>query len=104
MNDASHNIVSVHSSTKAHTVRSSSSLPDQNACEEGANAPDVQHVSGRLPWALCALSAGGLMAGLFAALGPTHVSVALAETLLTVGAVLVVALAGIVAADLVGHR
>jgi hypothetical protein len=105
MNDASHNIGSITSSTKAHAVRSSSSLTDKNTCQDsGANAADKPRVKSRPPLALCALSASGLAAGLFAALGPAHVSVALAETLLTVGAVLIAALAGVVAADLTKHR
>ncbi len=51
-----------------------------------------------------ALSAVGLMVGAFAVIGPEHVSVALAETLLTVGCLLVAALAGIVASDLSRDR
>ncbi|WP_336597134.1 hypothetical protein [Paraburkholderia bengalensis] len=51
-----------------------------------------------------ALSVAGLLVGIFAVVGPEHVSVAVAKTLLTVGCLLMAALAGVVASDLSRNR
>ncbi len=51
-----------------------------------------------------ALSVIGLLVGAFAVIGPEHVSMAVAKTLLTVGCVLLAALAGVVASDLSRNR
>ncbi|WP_313064212.1 hypothetical protein [Paraburkholderia sp. LEh10] len=59
---------------------------------------------GGTPWAMFALSVVGLMVGAFAVIGPEHVSMAVAKTLLTVGCLLAAALAGIVASDLSRDR
>jgi len=59
---------------------------------------------GGTPWAMFALSVAGLLVGIFAVVGPEHVSVAVAKTLLTVGCLLMAALAGVVASDLSRNR
>ncbi|MEM5387162.1 hypothetical protein VSR68_26695 [Paraburkholderia phymatum] len=76
-------------------------IPDQDNARDAAPAAREDKVAhGGTPWAMFALSAIGLLVGTFAVIGPEHVSMAVAKTLLTVGCVVVAALAGIVAADL----
>ena len=103
MNDASHKISSISSSSKAPAVPTPSTVPEperaQDAC---ARKESAKH--GGTTWAMFALSVIGLLVGAFAVIGPEHVSVAVAKTLLTVGCLLVAALAGVVASDLSRDR
>lgn len=104
MNDASHKISSISSSSKTHAVPTPSIVPEDKA-QHAASAPREGNVAhGGTPWAMFALSAIGLLISAFAVIGPEHVSVAVAKTLLTVGCLVVAALAGIVAADLSRRR
>jgi hypothetical protein len=105
MNDASHKLKPI-SSLSTHTVPNPSSIPDQDAPADARPAANAQHAptESGAPWAMIALSVIGLAVGGFAVIGPEHVSMAVAETLLTVGCVLVAALAGIVASDLSRRR
>ena len=103
MNDASHKIGSISPSSKAAAVSSPSTVPEpERAQDAGARKESAKH--GGTPWAMFALSALGLLVGAFAVIGPEHVSVAVAKTLLTVGCLLVAALAGVVASDLSRER
>ncbi|MEP9328102.1 hypothetical protein PPMP20_33980 [Paraburkholderia phymatum] len=74
----------------------------ERAQDAWARKESAKH--GGMPWAMFALSAIGLLVGVFAVIGPEHVSVAVAKTLLTVGCMLVAALAGVVASDLSRNR
>lgn len=103
MNDASHKIGSISSSSKASAVTTPSTVPEPERAQDNCVAKDAAKHSGT-PWAMFALSAIGLLVGAFAVIGPEHVSVAVAKTLLTVGCLLVAALAGIVASDLSRNR
>ncbi|MPW16401.1 hypothetical protein GCT13_05510 [Paraburkholderia sp. CNPSo 3157] len=101
MNDASHKITSISSSSKTRAVPTPSIIPEQDNAQDAASAAREDKVAhGGTPWAMFALSAIGLLVGAFAVIGPEHVSMAVAKTLLTVGCLVVAALAGIVAADL----
>ena len=101
MNDASHKIASISSSSKTHAVPTPSTVPEQDRPQDlGPAARKDAAAHGGTPWTMIALSVVGLLVGAFAVIGPEHVSVAVAKTLLTVGCVLVAALAGIVASDL----
>jgi len=105
MNDASHKIGSLSSSSKAPAVTTPSTVPEPERAQDNACAAHndaARH--GGTPWAMIALSVVGLLVGAFAVIGPEHVSVAVAKTLLTVGCALLAALAGIVAADLSRNR
>ncbi|CAD6546408.1 hypothetical protein LMG24235_04307 [Paraburkholderia sabiae] len=103
MNDASHKIGSISSSSKTPAVPTPSTVPEpERAQDVSARKASASH--GRTPWAMFALSALGLLVGAFAVIGPEHVSVAVAKTLLTVGCVLLAALAGVVASDLSRDR
>jgi hypothetical protein len=104
MNDASHKIGSITSSSSAPAVTTPSTVPEpERAQDTSCAAPDAAQRSGT-PWAMFALSAVGLLVGAFAVIGPEHVSMAVAKTLLTVGCLLVAALAGVVASDLSRDR
>jgi len=109
MNDASHKLKPISSSPITHTVPNPSSIPDRDAAADNDSAASASSAArskaaaaaeGGMPWAMIALSVAGLAVGVFAVVGPDHVSVAVAKTLLTVGCVLVAALAGVVASDL----
>ncbi|WP_239482927.1 hypothetical protein [Paraburkholderia sp. C35] len=81
-----------------------STVPEPERAQDTACvAQDAAQRSGT-PWAMFALSAVGLLVGAFAVIGPEHVSMAVAKTLLTVGCLLVAALAGVVASDLSRDR
>jgi hypothetical protein len=108
MNDASHKLKPVSSSSITRTVPNPSGFPEQNVQADASSAsPAARHdaaAESGAPWAMIALSVIGLAVGVFAVIGPEHVSVAVAKTLLTVGCVLVAALAGVVASDLSRRR
>ena len=104
MNDASHKIGSISSSSKTVAVPAPSTLPEPERARGSAPARKDSAKHGGTPWALFALSVLGLLVGVFAVIGPEHVSVAVAKTLLTVGCLLVAALAGVVASDLSRDR
>lgn len=104
MNDASHKIGSISSSSNAPAVTTPSTVPEPERAQDNACAAKDAAQHGGTPWAMFALSALGLLVGAFAVIGPEHVSVAVAKTLLTVGCLLVAALAGIVASDLSRER
>ena len=108
MNDASHKLKPISSSPTTHIVPNPSSIPDRDAAADTESAASTARqiavaAESGTPWAMIALSVIGLAVGVFAVVGPEHVSVAVAKTLLTVGCVLVAALAGVVASDL-SHR
>jgi hypothetical protein len=104
MNDASHKIGSISSSSKASAVTTPSTLPEPERAQDTTCVAKDAAKHGGTPSAMFALSAVGLLVGAFAVIGPDHVSVAVAKTLLTVGCLLVAALAGVVAADLSRDR
>lgn len=104
MNDASHKIGSISSSSKASAVSTPSTVPEPERAQDTTCVPKDAAKHGGAPWAMFALSAVGLLVGAFAVIGPEHVSVAVAKTLLTVGCLLVAALAGVVASDLSRDR
>ena len=104
MNDASHKIGSISTSSEASAVSTPSTASEPERTQDATCVARDAAKHGSTPWTMFALSAVGLMVGAFAVIGPEHVSVALAETLLTVGCLLVAALAGIVASDLSRNR
>jgi hypothetical protein len=108
MNDASHKLKPAPSSPTTRTVPNPSGFPEQNVSADTRSATSSAHndaaAESSTPWAMIALSVIGLAVGVFAVIGPEHVSVAVAKTLLTVGCVLVAALAGVVASDLSRRR
>jgi hypothetical protein len=104
MNDASHKIGSISPPSKASAVTTPSTLPEPERAQDTTCVAKDAAKHGGTPWAMFALSAVGLLVGAFAVIGPEHVSVAVAKTLLTVGCLLVAALAGIVASDLSRNR
>ncbi|MEI5996720.1 hypothetical protein H3V53_05735 [Paraburkholderia bengalensis] len=105
MNDASHKMSSISSSSNAPAVTTPSTAAKR---ERAHDHPCAMHKDsarhGGTPWAMFALSVAGLLVGIFAVVGPEHVSVAVAKTLLTVGCLLMAALAGVVASDLSRNR
>jgi hypothetical protein len=101
MNDASHKMSSISSSSNAPGVPTPSTAPERERAHDHAYAMHKDSAKhGGTPWTMFALSLIGLLVGIFAVIGPEHVSVAVAKTLLTVGCLLVAALAGVVASDL----
>jgi hypothetical protein len=104
MNDASHKIGSISPQSKASAVTTPSTVPEPERAQDTSCVAKDAAKHGGTPWTMFALSAVGLLVGAFAVIGPEHVSVAVAKTLLTVGCLLVAALAGVVAADLSRDR